>query len=376
MAFALLAGAGLFLKSFQGMTTTDLGFEPANRLIMRFSLPGQYREDPGATARFFRELTERLSLRSDVAAAGTASQMPFSGGTFFPPASIEATGEVVEANVHNSAVTPGYFEALGLRLVAGRLLSEDDGAGAPPVTVVNQSLARRYWPGEDPMGRRIRLDLPGDSVWRTVVGVVEDLRYSLGATPFPEYYSTVAQRPLWYQTVVVHATMNHAAVAEAMRETLWSVEPNTPVTIVSLEDRIRNSRGWVSARFGSLAMGTLATLAALLSVIGVYGVVAFTVRMRTHEFGVRMALGESRPRLLRWVLSRGLALALVGVVLGLGAVLAAGGFVDQFLFQVNARDPSTLLAVALLLVGTGLGASAIPALRATRVDPVRTLTSD
>jgi predicted lysophospholipase L1 biosynthesis ABC-type transport system permease subunit len=220
------------------------------------------------------------------------------------------------------------------------------------------------------------LDLPGDSVWRTVVGVVGDLRYSLGATPFPEYYSTVAQRPLWYQTVVVHATRNHAAVAEAMRETLWSMEPNIPVTVVSLVDQIRNSRGWVSARFGSLAMGTLAALAALLAVIGVYGVVAFTVRMRTHEFGVRMALGESRPRLLRWVLSRGLALALVGVVLGFGAVLVAGRLLDPLLFQVNARDPSTLLAAALLLVGTGLGASAIPALRATRVDPVQTLTSD
>mgnify|MGYP001813626511 CR=1 FL=1 len=241
---------------------------------------------------------------------------------------------------------------------------------------MNESLARRYWPDEDPIGRRIRLDLPGDSVWRTVVGVVGDVRYSLGGTPFPEYYSTVAQRPLWYQTVVVHVIRNHTAVAESMRETLWSMEPNIPVTVVSLEDRIRSSRGWVSARFGSLAMGTLATMAALLAVIGVYGVVAFTVRMRTHEFGVRMALGERRSRLLGWVLSRGLALALAGIILGLGSVLAAGRFVDPLLFQVTAWDPATLGAVAFLLVATGLGASAIPALRATRVDPVRTLASD
>lgn len=376
LAFVLLSGAGLSLKSFLDVTATDPGFESENRLAMRVRLPAEYRSDGEGISRFFEELAERLSLRADVEGVGTASQMPYSGGTSFPPASVETTDAVVSTSIHNSAVTHGYLDAAGIDVISGRPLTAGDRAGKLPVAVVNEVLARTFWPGESPLGRRIRLDLPGDSVWRTVVGVVENVRYGFGWTPFPEFYTTVAQRPLWYQTVLVHASHDQAAVAEAMRETLWSLDPSIPVNVLTWDELANRSRGFTFARFGSVAMTALAVLAAFLAVVGVYGVMAFTVRMRSHEFGVRMALGGSQPGVLRSILHRGFRLAAAGILIGLGIVVATGPFLDPTLFQSGTRDPFTLGVVALLLFVTGLGASVLPAFRATRVDPVKSLQSE
>ncbi len=375
LAFVLLSGAGLSMKGFLGVAALDPGFDSADRLAMRVLLPEEYRDDSAAVSGFFEDLTERLSSRGDVAAAGSASQMPYSGGTSFPPASFETADGVVNAAVHSSAVTAGYFDAAGIRLVSGRLLTREDRAGTLPVAVVNETLARTYWHDESALGHRLRLDLPGDSVWRTVVGVVADVRYGFGWAPFPEFYSTVEQRSLWYQTVLVHASGDPASVSEAMREALWALDPGIPATVRTWDELASQSRGFALARFGSIAMAFMAGLAAVLAVVGVYGVIAFTVRMRRHEFGVRVALGGSLPGILRGVLMEGLRLATAGIVVGLATVLAADRFLDPSLFPAGTRDPITLGAVALLLLGTGLGASVLPAFRSTRVDPVRTLRS-
>jgi putative ABC transport system permease protein len=376
LAFILLSGAGLSLKGFLDTTAADPGFESENRLTMRVRLPAEYRTDGAAIDRFFGELTERLSVRAGVEGIGSASQMPYSGGVSFPPASVETADGTVGTSLHSSAVTHGYFEAAGIGLTSGRLLTADDRAGTLPVAVVNEALARAFWPDESPLGRRVRLDLPGDSVWRTVVGVVENVRYGFGWTHFPEFYTTVAQRPLWYQTVLVHASHDQAALAEAMRETLWTLDSSVPVTVLTWDELTAQSRGFTFARFGLLSMTVLAALAALLAVVGVYGVVAFTVRTRSHEFGVRMALGGSQPGILGSVLGRGFRMAAGGILIGLGVVLVTGGFLDPTLFQSGTRDPLTLGVVAALLLATGLGASVLPAFRATRVDPVRALAAD
>jgi putative ABC transport system permease protein len=373
LAFVLLSGAGLSLKGFLETSALDPGFESRDRLAMRILLPEEYRDDGAAVSRFFEELTDRLSSRGDVVAAGSASQMPYSGGTSFPPASVETGEGVVSAAIHNSAVTSGYFDAAGIRLVSGRLLEREDRAGSLPVAVVNETLARTYWPDESALGHRLRLDLPGDSVWRTVVGVVEDVRYGFGWAHFPEFYTTVAQRPLWYQTVLVHVGGDPATVAEGMREALEASDPGIPAAVLTWDELASRSRGFTFARFGSLTMAFMAGLAALLAVVGVYGVIAFTVRMRRHEFGVRVALGGSLPGIVGGVLVKGLRLATAAIAIGLVIVLAAGRFLDPSLFPAGTRDPVTLALVALLLLGTGLGASVLPAFRSIRVDPVTTL---
>ncbi|MEJ2204416.1 MAG: ABC transporter permease [Gemmatimonadota bacterium] len=376
LAFVLLSGALLSLKSFLDVTSADPGFETEDRLAMRVELPRGDRDDGAAVALFYNELTDRLAARPGVSAAGSASQMPYSGGVSFPPASVETRDGEEATNLHNSSVTAGYFDAAGIGLVRGRPLTPEDRAGTLPVAVVNETLARAFWPDEDPLGRRLRLDLPGDSVWRTVVGVVEDVRYGFGWTPFPEFYTTIAQRPLWYQTVLVHSTDDSGATAQAMREAVWSSSTSIPVEVTTWDGLIRRSSGFTSARFASRAMAVLATLAALLAVVGVYGVVAFTVRRRRHEFGVRVALGGSQPGILLSVLTRGLRLASAGILIGLVVVLATGRFLDPTLFRSGTRDPATLTVVALLLMVTGLAASALPAFRATRIDPVRALNSE
>ena len=372
-AFVLLSGAGLALRGFHQAADLDPGFESRDRLTMRVVLPEAYRNDGEAVTRFFRDLTGRLAARADVRAVGSASQMPYSGGVSYPPASAETGDGIVSGNVHNSAVTAGYFNVAGMRLVSGRLLTPEDQANTLPVAVVNETLARRYWPDEDPLGHRLRLDLPGDSIWQTVVGVVENVRYGFGWQPFPEFYTTIAQRPLYYQNVVVHPRGDPAAVAQAMRETLWSMEPNIPVTVRTWDELMGRSRGYSFVRFGSAAMAFMAGLAALLAVVGVYGVVAFTVRMRGHEFGIRVALGGAQPTILKAVLLGGLRMAVAGIVLGLAVVWASNRFLDPTLFPTGSRDPLVLSLVSLLLVATGVGASVLPAYRATRVDPVATL---
>ncbi len=373
LAFILLSGAALSLKSFVQVSSEDRGFETENRLAMRVSLPAEYRADGAAITRFFEGLTGRLSARPDVVAAGAASQMPYSGGVSFPPASVETAEGVTSTNLHNSAVSLGYFATAGIDVLRGRPLEARDGADALPVAVVNETLARTFWPEEDALGRRLRLDLPGDSVWRTVVGVVEDVRYGFGWDPFPEFYTTIAQRPLWYQTVLVHSPHDDRVIAQAMRETLWSLDGDIPSEVRTWEELIRRSRGFTFARFSARAMTILATLAALLAVVGVYGVVAFTVRSRRHELGVRVALGGTQPGILVDVLTRGLRLAVSGILIGSAVVLAAGRYLDPTLFRGGTRDPSVLGAVALSLAVTGLVASALPAFRATRVDPVEVL---
>lgn len=373
LAFVLLSGAGLATQSFLAAMAAEPGFQSQGRLTVRVELPEAYRDRGEMVSRFFYELTDRLAQRGDVRTAGSASQMPYSGGVSFPPASVEVGDEVVQANVHNTVVTPGYFGAAGIHLASGRLLTADDRANTLPVVVVNKSLARAYWPGVDPLGRRVRLDLPGDSIWRTVVGVVDDVRYGFGRESFPEFYTTVDQRPLFYQTVVVEVAGDPTTVAQAMRETLWSMEPSLPVTVRSWDDLMGRSRGYVFARFGSLAMATVAGLAALLAVVGVYGVVAFAMRARRREFGVRMALGGGQLGIVQVVLLDGLRLTAAAIAAGLVAVLAGGRFLDPTLFPQGTRDPLVLGLVALLLGATGVGASVVPAVRATRVLPVEVL---
>jgi putative ABC transport system permease protein len=375
LAFVLLAGAGLFLKSFARLTSVDPGFTSENLLTVPVNLPGTYRTSNDATRAFFRDVTERLAALPGVEMVAQVNQMPLSGqGSSFPPTFIETSSGVVENNVHEAVVTPSYFGAMDIPLVAGRLLASDDRQGAPTVAVINQTMARRYWPDEDPIGRRLKIGAAvGDTTWATVVGVVGDIRYALSSRPFSEYYVPFDQRPVSYQTIVIKTALDVPAVAGAARAAVRAVDPDVPTRVSRLDDLIGASTAVARSRFAILVIGFLAGVAALLAILGVYGVLAYTVTQRTREIGIRIALGAGRENVLGTVMQRGLLMAGTGVAIGLGLALVTVRVTESLLYEVSPTDVPTLAIVALLVAVAALAASYVPARRATRVDPVRTL---
>jgi putative ABC transport system permease protein len=373
LAFLLLTGAGLFIKSFVRLTRVDPGFVTQDVLTMRVILPDEYRESGDAVRGFFTELTERLQAIPGVHTVTGASQPPMVGGISSPPTSVETAAGIEENAIHSSSVTSSYFEVMGIPLIAGRTLASSDREGTAPVVVVNQAMVQRYWPNEDPIGRRVRLDYPDDPIWYTVVGVVGDIRYRLQYPPFPEFYLSQSQWPEWFQTMLLKTAADPTTVAAAAREALWAVDPNVPAQVNVLSDQISSSQSVAGPRFSALLLACLAGVAALLAVLGVYAVLAYTVTQRVHEIGIRMALGAEKRILLGGVLKRGAQLAGIGLAVGLAASVGAARVFDSLLFDVSAADPPTLVAVAMLVTLAALAASLIPALRATRIDPVEVL---
>jgi putative ABC transport system permease protein len=373
IAFVLLAGAALFIRSLSSLTSVQPGFVAEDLLTMRIVLPVHYRESEEAQSAFFTELDERLGAVPGVRSVARADQMPFVGGLSYPPVSIETSEGVEEDIVHASAMTPTYLKTLGIPLVAGRNLSEADRKATPLVAVVNEAMARKYWPGEDPIGRRIRAEIGEEPPWLTVVGVFGDVKYRLDWDPFPEFYVPFAQWPSWAQVVVLETAVEPETIAAPVREAVWEIDPDVPVQIAALKDRVNRSDAVITNRFGIFILGCLSGLAALLTVVGVYGVLAYTVSQRSHEIGIRMALGAGKGSVVLSVLARGLVMAGIGVAIGVAMAVAFSRLVESLLFAVSPTDPATLAGVALLVAVATMAASFVPAIRATKVDPVEAL---
>jgi hypothetical protein len=294
--------------------------------------------------------------------------MPFVGGWSSPPTAVETATGIVTTIVHAVAMSPDYFAVMGMPILAGRGLSEDDRPGSTLVTVVNEAMARRYWPDEDPIGRRIgTVDAAGDSVWITVVGVVSNVRYRLNVQPIPTYHVPLAQWPNSYQWIVMRASIDAAVVTPSVRDAVAALDPNIPITVLRLAERIENSAAVAMPRFGVIVLGCLAGLAALLAFLGVYGVLAYTVQQRANEIGVRLALGAGTRTVLWTYLVRGLTMTGVGMTIGVALALALSRVVSSLLFETSPTDPVTLAAVSLLVGVAALGASYFPARRATTV---------
>jgi putative ABC transport system permease protein len=302
-----------------------------------------------------------------------AEQMPFVGGWSTPPTSVETVGGIVEDAVHNSAVTWDYFSTMKIPVIAGRGFAETDRNGSRKVAVVSEAMARKYWSGENPIGRRVRVDAGEDSEWITVVGIVGDIKYRLQFDPFPGFYVPYAQWPHTYQTMVIETSLEPLTLAPSAREAVWAIDPDVPVTVRELGERIRDSYALTEKRFGVAVLGSLAGLAALLAVVGIYGVLAYTVSQRTHEIGVKMALGAGKSTVMKSVLFRGLTLAVVGLGIGCVLTIAFSRVMESLLFEVSPTDPATMMVVAWLVTAAALLASYFPALAATKVDPVEAL---
>jgi putative ABC transport system permease protein len=375
LALMLVAGAGLMIRSLLALEKVDPGFDPNNILMLRVALPGAGYREGGQAQAFFTEAERRVRSLPGVVAVGSTTRPALTGYAWTSDATIEGRApEDYVREVRHKEITPDYFRAMGLPLVGGRLFTEADNDRGQPVVIVNAALARRYFPGEDPVGRRLKFTKPNEErPWQTIIGVVGDERQdSLRAEVRPEIYQSHLQRAQREMALVVRAARDPQALVGAVRGQIRALDRGLPV------DDIKTMREVISEslareRFITLLLAAFAALALLLAAVGIYGVMSYAVTQRTHEIGIRMALGARSRDILRQVVGRGMALALAGVMAGLVGAFALMRLMTALLFGVSAGDPLTLAGVAALLLGIALLACLVPARRAVKVDPMAAL---
>jgi predicted permease len=381
LAFTLLAGAGLLVRSFARVTSVDPGFRPSHLLTFQVALPAvKYPNDTVRVAALDR-ITAAVAAAPGVTAAGGTSVVPFGGSWMTSSFAIE--GYQVPENSNGPwgdyrEVTPGYLPALGVALLRGRQFTDQDRKGAPLVAIVDDGLVRRYWPDSDPIGKRITYDDPADSAarWIEVVGVVRHtLHEGLDAESRVQVYCPLAQGDMPFLSLVVRTTGDPLASVAAMRAAVRSVDPDVPLSQIRTMDALIE-RATGPRRFSMLLLGSFAALAMILASIGLYGVMSQLVTQRSREIGVRVALGADAGAVLGLVLGQGARLALLGVAIGLAASLAVTRVMTRMLFDVSATDPVTFVVIPLLLIGVALVASYLPARRATKVDPIVALRAE
>jgi putative ABC transport system permease protein len=387
LALVLLTGAGLLIRTGIALDTVDPGFDPRNVLAARVSLPLAAYQEPEQVQRAFLALAERLEHAQGTLAAGLVSAAPLEGGG---SNGLVPEGRPLEiASAINSMlrlVTPDYFRAMRITLRRGRTFTAEDRAGTPLVMVINEALAREAWPGEGAIGKRVACceeGPDGSPNWKTVVGVVSDTRsMGLARDPAPEFYLPVAQAPRaawnWLDrtmTVAVRTSGEPIAAAGAMRDAVRAVDPTVPVyNIGTMDQRITSSLS--QTRFSTLLLSVFGGIALLLAAIGVYGIISYGVTQRAQEIGIRIALGAQARDVLTMVMRHAAVLAGLGLVLGLVGALALTRLLTDLLFRVSPTDPPTFAVGIIVLTFVAVLASALPARRAARVDPLVALRSE
>jgi putative ABC transport system permease protein len=376
LALVLLVGAGLLLQSLHRVQSVDPGFDPGRLVTFNLTPPMQRYGDIPKRTRFFESVLERVARVPGVDSIGGTSDLPYGMGNVFHNFLVEGRPPLepgTEPEIYSRSVSPDYFRTIGIPLVRGRLLSADDRAESVRVALINEAAARQYFRGEDPIGRRFAWARNPEMVWIQVVGVVGDVRaLQLEEEEVPAVYTPMAQELRAWKTwmnMAVRTSLPPEALAVAVRREVAAVDADIPVTKVrAMEGLIAES--FAPRRFNLLLLGGFAVLALLLAGVGLHGVISYAVAQRTHEVGVRLALGASRGSILRLVVGHGLALVLAGVALGAVGALALSRFVASMLFGVRPTDPATFVAVAVLLVAVALLACYRPARRAAGVDPI------
>jgi len=371
LTFVLLVGAGLLAKSFWRLTSVDRGFEASGVVTMSIDPRGGRYESDEAVQAVYQNINDALRAVPGVTAAAVSVVGPFMGG-WSNGSVVETDAGEVETNLYRNEVSASYFEVMGISLIRGRLFAPEEEAQVESVVVVSRGLEQTYWPGESAVGKRIRFGrITSETPWRTVVGVVADVRRQLGTEPYPTVYGTVDPYHR-RRNVLLKVAIQPTAVIAATREAVNSVDPELPIAnLNTLEERM--SRSVAGPRVRSLLMGSLAGIAAVLSVVGIFGVLGYSVTQRTNEIGIRMALGAATTNVVRNVVNRGLVLLGSGVAIGLIVSLVAARAIEDFLFEVEPIDPLTLASVTTLLGLAALAASYLPARRAAKVDPVEAL---
>jgi putative ABC transport system permease protein len=374
LSLVLLAGAGLLVRSFVRLTDVNLGFEPSHLLLATVQRPFTLGFHSQRHPAFFREALERIRALPGVQEAAATGQYPLGGlnnaanqirladGTFYRP----------RTPILLDGVSPGYFQTMGIRLLKGRSFAESDSADAPRVAILSDSFARQAFRERDPLGQRIDYVEPGrlNPAELTVVGVVSDARNSaLDQEPLPELFTPDVQQPFFIMTFVVRSKGDPRSLAGGVRQAVLSVDKNQPLSeLQTMDDVLATSIA--PQRFRMLLVGLFALLALALATVGVYGVMAYSAGQRTHEIGVRMALGAQRRDVMKLLLGEGTLLAVAGIGLGIAGAFCLTRFFSSLLFGVKPADPVTFLCMSAVLLGVVLLASYVPARRAMRVDPM------
>jgi putative ABC transport system permease protein len=390
LAVILLIGGGLMLKSFVQLRRVNPGFDPNQVLRLDLSLQSlRYREARQQSA-FYEELTKRLGALPGVESVGATTQTPLSPGDNWTAFAIEGRPEPPQGQQQQAAirsVSNDYFRTMRIPLRKGRFFDSSDArvalplirwfeqqpypdrfneSQAAPTVIVNETMARLYWPNEDPLGRRMRILF---SPWLTVVGVVGDVRHTgLNSQPNPEVYLSQLQEPQSSMAVMVRTVGDPLQLGMAVREQLKAIDKDQPLTITTMDQIFSDSVA--GQRFNTQLLGLFASVALLLAMIGVFGVINYSVAQRTHEIGIRMALGAQSRDVFRLIVGEGLALTLIGVGLGSAGAFALTRLIAGLLYAVSPTDPTTFVAVATFLLGVALLACYIPARRAMKVDPL------
>src|SRR6266566_2082804 len=377
VAMTLLVGGGLIVRSFNRLQRVDLGFRPDHLLTLKMVLPESKYSEHRQRVAFVNQILERLKNLPGVVSAGTTTNIPLEREIAYDARfSVEGRSPRNPNDIpitSHRLVSPDYLKTLGVTLLKGRLIEETDRAGQPPVVVISEQLAREAWPGEDPLGKRIKRVRPGqDFPWMTVIGVIRDVKEDL--------FNYRVNRPVWYVSyaqlennfpvnLVVRTSDDPASVTTAIREATRAVDPDQPISdVMTMNQNL--ARVLVTERFSAILMSVLAAAGLLLAALGLYGVMAYSVSQRTTEIGVRVALGAQRADVLQLILGQGAKLTLLGIAIGLTAAWGLTRLLASLLFEVNATDPATFVSISLLLVSIALVACFLPARRALAVDPM------
>jgi putative ABC transport system permease protein len=377
VALVLITGAGLLMQSFSRLMKVNPGFSPDHRMTFLLNLPPNRYTQPEIQTQFYRRLIDRVKALPGVDAAGVTSYLPLSGSlrfVYFCPEGTVCQGIGKDPFIALRQVSSGYFDTVRTPLLQGRVFNERDNATSPPVAIVNQTVADRYWSGKNPIGRHIANSR--DMIQREIVGVVSDVKFNaLNVANSEEMYLPLEQVPWLTTTLIVHSTGDPQALVSGVRAKIAEIDPYLPVTsTASMESIVATSVA--QPRVLSQFVGIFAGFALLLAAIGIYGVMAYSVAARTQEMGIRMSLGAGPRDIVKLVMGQGMRLALIGVAIGIAASLALTRLISTLLFGVSATDPLAFSLAAVVLVTTALIACYLPARRATRVDPIVVLRSE
>jgi putative ABC transport system permease protein len=381
VSLLLLVGTGLLMRTYLKLLAVDPGFDAGNALVAHVALPRPRYEDDAEAAEFHRRVLERLRALPGVESASTVLTLPMHHnirGTLSFNIEGRPLPEGAEQAAGFQVVDPEYFRTLRIPLRAGRLLSDTDGADDPQVALVNEAFARQYWPDGDAIGHRITLGDTDeeDTQWATIVGVVGDTHLEgLDTVPEPEMYFPFRQSPMPYMTLVVRTSGDAAGLADTVRRVVAEIDPDQPVTGVATMDEVL-ADSLARRRFTMVLLGVFAAIGMLMAAVGLYGVMSFFVAQRTHEIGIRLALGARPGDVVRLVVNEGLRLVAAGLVIGALGALGLTRLIGALIHGVSAADPPSFVLAAALLVAAGLLASYVPARRAVRVEPMSVLRSE
>ncbi|HKP82413.1 MAG TPA: ABC transporter permease [Pyrinomonadaceae bacterium] len=374
LSLVLLVGAGLMIQSFLRLRSVNIGLDPKNVLTASVVLPqAKYRENDQRAA-FFTQLVERMSHLPGVEAASATGTLPLSGNNWGRSLTVEGRPvlSVGQADViQHTVVAPGYFRTMGIQLLAGRDFTDADNKDAPNVTIVDERLARQYWPNESPIGKRVRFGPPEDNEpWHTVIGVVSTVRHQrVQEDTRQSVYLPHQKIPVTGMTLVARTSSNPTDFAGAIRREVAQLDRDIPVSQIATMEEVVAESIWQPRLYATL-FAVFAGGALALAIIGIYGVMAFLVQTRTHEIGVRMALGATTRDVFNLIVGRGMKLTAVGIVIGIVGAIALTRWMQSLLFNTSTTDPITFVLISVLLSLAAFFACYIPARRAAKVDPL------